>query len=224
MSVGAESTMQAIRHTEAATKAGADAIMAIPPSLTRCDEIELLAYYRAILAASPLPLVIQDASGYVGNSIPVTTQAALWALAPERVFFKPEAQPIGFNVSAILKATNGQAKIFEGTGGLALMDSHPRGIVGTMPGADVPWAIVAIWEALQSGNRRHAGDIHARLAALVNLMHNLDAYLAIEKLLLVEQGVFRNTLVRGPVGYHTDENTRQEVLRLFNELKEVCGK
>jgi 4-hydroxy-tetrahydrodipicolinate synthase len=223
-SVCAESTAQAVRHTKAAEAAGADALMAIPPSLTRCSAQELADYYKAILEATTLPLVVQDASGYVGNSIPVATQAALLDLAPERVLFKPEAQPIGPNVSALLAATGGRAKIFEGTAGLALMDSFPRGIVGTMPGADVPWAIVAIWKALEAGDVKRAGDIHARLAALVNLMHNLDAYLAIEKLLLVEQGIFTNTLVRGPVGYHADEGTRNEVLRLFRALKEVCGK
>jgi 4-hydroxy-tetrahydrodipicolinate synthase len=223
-SVGAESTAQAVRHTRAAEAAGADALMAIPPSLTRCSAQELADYYKAILDATSLPLVVQDASGYVGNSIPVATQAALLELAPERVLFKPEAQPIGPNVSALLEATGGRAKIFEGTAGLALMDSFPRGIVGTMPGADVPWAIVAIWRALKAGDTKRAGDIHARLAALVNLMHNLDAYLAIEKLLLVEQGIFANEIVRGPVGYHADEGTRHEVLRLFNALREVCGK
>lgn len=162
-SVGAESSAQAIRHAKAAADAGADALMAIPPSLTRCPVNELVYYYKAILDATPLPLVVQDASGYVGNSIPVPTQAALLELAPDRVLFKPEAQPIGPNVSALLEATGGRARIFEGTAGLALMDSYPRGIVGTMPGADVPWAIVAIWRAMAAGDERRAGNIHARL-------------------------------------------------------------
>lgn len=223
-SVGAESSAQAVRHAKAACDAGADALMAIPPSLTRCPATELQCYYQSLLDATPLPLIVQDASGYVGNSIPVQTQADILAFAPERILFKPEAQPIGPSVSALLDATGGRARIFEGTAGMALMDSFPRGIVGTMPGADVPWAITAIWQALKAGDRERAGGIHARLAALVNLMHNLDAFLAIEKLLLVEQGIFDNELVRGPVGYHADKQSRLEILRLFNSLREVCGK
>jgi len=223
-SVGAESSIQAAHHARVAQAAGVDALMATPPNLTKCDEGGLLDYYRAILDATDLPIVVQDASGYVGNSISIETQAALLELAPERVLFKPEAQPIGMNVSALRAATADKALIFEGTAGLALMDSYPRGIVGTMPGADVPWAIVAIWRALEAGEIRRAGDIHARLAALVNLMHSLDAFLAIEKVLLVEQGIFSNTLIRGPVGYRLDEMTKQEVLRLFTALEEVCGR
>ena len=44
----------------------------------------------------------------------------------------------------------------------------------------------------------------------------LDAFLAVEKYLLVKQGVFQNTLVRGPVGFTLDEETRREVDRLFD--------
>lgn len=223
-SVGAEGTRQAIRNARAAADVGVDALMATPPSLTRCDSSEIIDYYQNLLEATELPIIVQDASGYVGNTILIETQAAVFALAPARVLFKPEAQPIGMNVSALARATGNAAPIFEGTAGLALMNSYPRGIVGTMPGSDVPWAIVAIWQALQSKNWVRAGDIHARLAALVDHMHCLDAYLAIEKLLLVEQGIFKNLLVRGPVGYQPDEATIREVMRLFRALQEVCGR
>ncbi len=47
------------------------------------------------------------------------------------------------------------------------------------------------------------------------MQNSLDAFLAIEKYLLVKQGVFQNTIVRGPVGYVLDEETRREVDRLF---------
>ena len=44
------------------------------------------------------------------------------------------------------------------------------------------------------------------------------SFLAIEKYLLFKQGIFRNTVVRGPVGYQLDEETRAEVDRLFERL------
>ena len=53
----------------------------------------------------------------------------------------------------------------------------------------------------------------------MSLQHSLDAFLAIEKYLLVKQGIFSNTLVRGPVGYTLDEPTREEVDRLFELLQ-----
>jgi 4-hydroxy-tetrahydrodipicolinate synthase len=48
------------------------------------------------------------------------------------------------------------------------------------------------------------------------LQNGLDAFLAIEKYLLVRQGVFKNALVRGPVGYVLEDETRREVEGLFD--------
>jgi dihydrodipicolinate synthase/N-acetylneuraminate lyase len=222
-SAGAESTQQAVRHAKAAEAAGVTALMVIPPGLTRCSPAQITAYYEAILGATKLPVIIQDASGYVGNPIPVATQAALFLKYPDRVLFKPEAQPIGQNLSALRDATGGKAPIFEGTGGIALADSFRRGIVGTMPGTDVCWAIVALWRALQAGREAEANRIHLTLSALIALQHSLDAFLAIEKLLLVEQGIFKNTLVRGPLGFELDAETKAEALRLYRELKRIVS-
>lgn len=224
MSVGAESNTQAARHAAAAERAGASAVMAIPPCLTRCSPGQLEHNYLSILDASTLPLIIQDASNYVGNMIPLETLVRIFSAAPDRVMFKPEAQPLAQNLSLLRDATQGAAPIFEGSGGLALLDAYQRGIVGTMPGTDTPWAIVALWRHLQAGNLPAAEEIHSRLVALVSLMHNLDAYIAIEKFLLREQGIFLNEKRRSPVGYEMDEETRQDVRRLYKALKRACGR
>ena len=52
MSVGGESTWQAVRHARAAEQAGVTALMAIPPTNTRAAPAEVLAYYEGILAAT----------------------------------------------------------------------------------------------------------------------------------------------------------------------------
>ena len=66
-----------------------------------------------------------------------------------------------------------------------------------------------------------ADRIHGPLAALISMQPSLDAFLAVEKHLLVRQGIFRNTLVRGPVGFRLDDETRVEVDRLFDRLIEA---
>jgi 4-hydroxy-tetrahydrodipicolinate synthase len=92
-----------------------------------------------------------------------------------------------------------------------------------MPGADVIDAIVALWRALEAGDDDAANRIWLPLAALVSLQHSLDAFLAVEKYLLCKQGVFVNTIVRGPVGYQLDDATRREVDRLFELLTAAVG-
>lgn len=218
-SVGGESAVQAARNARRAQALGVDAVMATPPMLTRCDDAGLLAYYSRLFDAIELPVVVQDASGYVGNPIPIAVQAELFRRYPARAHFKPEAPPIGASVSALRAATQERAPIFEGSGGVALMDTYRRGIVGTMPGADLPWALVALWRALEAGDVAQAQAIHGPLASLLSLVHNLDGYLAMEKLLLKAQGIFVNETVRGPVGASFDEATRTEVLRLTKCLR-----
>jgi 4-hydroxy-tetrahydrodipicolinate synthase len=159
-SVGAESLHTAVRHAKHAEAAGAAAVMAIPPLGTPCDDEELFRYYAAIIESVQVPVVVQDASGYLGRPLSIELQAHLFAAYGDRALFKPEAPPIGPRLTRLLQATGGKAKVFEGTGGLALVDSYRRGIAGTMPGPDLPWALVALWHALQAGDDDRAYQIH----------------------------------------------------------------
>src|SRR6266516_1576956 len=141
---------------------------------------------------------------------------------PERVMFKPEASPIVARLVELLNATEGRARVFEGTGGIALVESHQHGVAGTMPGADLIHALVALWRALESGDAPKAKRIHEPLAALLSIQTSLDAFLAVEKHLPLRQGIFKNTIVRGPVGFRLDEETRREVDRWFERLMEAA--
>ena len=140
-----------------------------------------------------------------------------------RVLFKPEAVPIGPRLSALREATGGKAAVFEGSGGIALVDSYRRGIVGTMPGGEMPDAIMALWNALEAGDEDRVYRISQPVSALVAMQSGLDGFLAVEKHLLHRRGIFPNTVVRGPVGFRLDEETRQEVDRLFDQLMAVLA-
>jgi len=199
-------------------------VMAIPPISVGLGEGELFEYYQRIVRAIGLPVIVQDASGYVGRPMSIALQAKLMEeYGPDRLQFKPEAAPIGQRLSQLRDATQGRARIFEGTGGIGLVDSFRRGIVGTMPGADMIDLLVALWRALKSGDGRRADRIGQPLAAVITLLTSLDAFIAVEKYLLKKRGIFKNTVVRGPVGYRLDEETRREVDRLFEQLQEAKG-
>ena len=219
ISVGAESSKVAERYARHAETVGADAVMAIPPVSIGIGEGELLAYYRRIIEAIRIPVIVQDASGYVGKPMPIAMQARLLKeFGTDRIQYKPEASPIGPKLSELRDATSGRARVFEGTGGLALVDSFKRGVVGTMPGADLIRGIVPLWRALESGDFERADRIHGPLSALVSMQTSLDAFLAVEKHLLKRQGIFKNTLVRGPVGFTLDTETIREVERQFDRM------
>ncbi len=223
MSVGAETTREAIRYAEAADAAGADAVMAVPPFTVAASAAAKFEYFRAIHDAIGIPVVVQDASGYMGGqAMSVELMASMREDIGERIYYKPEGLPTGPTLTALQKRLNGEGVIFEGSGGFLLIDSYRRGVSGTMSGSDLIRAIVAIWNALEAGDDDRAYSVYFPMAAIVFLeAPNLDTYLAIEKHLLVKQGVFKNTIVRTPSAYSLDPHTKAEVDRLFARLQAV---
>lgn len=219
ISVGAESAVTACRHARHAEAAGAAAVMATPPLLHAAGDDGLLRYFTAIAGGVSIPLIVQDASGYVGQSLSIALQARLHAELGGRVMFKPEAPPIGPRLTRLLEATGGQASVFEGTGGVHLIDSFRRGVVGTMPAGDVVWALAALWRALGSGDFPRAYRIAGPLALLISLQTSLDSFVAIEKHLLARQGVLPSSRMRGPVADVLDAPGRQEADRLMDLLR-----
>ena len=221
ISVGSESSLQAARYAEAAERSGADAVMAIPPLAVRLSAMEKLAYYRTIHDAVSIPLVVQDASGYMGGeSMPAELQARFRNELGPRIYFKPEGQPVGPTISLLQEALHHEGIIFEGSGGYLIIDSFRRGIDGTMPGSDLIKGIVEIWRALNRGDDDRAYEVYFPLAAIVLLQTpSLDAFLAIEKYLLVKQGIFKNSKVRKPAAYDLDSSTAAEIDRLFALLE-----
>ena len=182
---------------------------------------QLADYFRAIADAVSIPVIVQDASGYVGQAIPLGVYVKLLdRYGPEKILFKPEAAPNGPNISALRDATGGVARIFEGSGGIFLIDSYRRGIAGTMPGMDLLDGVVAVWRALQKGEERFAYDRYFPVCALVSLQlqAGLDGFLAIEKYLMVKRGLFPSARRRGPYGWELDAETAAEVDRLFDRL------
>lgn len=219
--VGAESTRQALEYAQAAEDSGCDAIMAIPPISTALPPGELLRYFTTLAEHVDLPLVVQDASSYVGQPIPLDVCIRLIdEFGPDKVLFKPEASPVGPNLSALRDSTAGLAQIFDGSGGISLVDCHRRGIAGTMPGMEFLPGIVALWKALERGDEQAIYELYFPICALVSLQlqAGLDGFLAIEKYILAKRGLFVTDVRRGPHSWDMDEDTRLELERLLAQL------
>jgi len=224
ISVGAESTAEAVEFAQHAEGLGASAVMAIPPVATALGSQATREYFHAIANSISIPLVVQDASNYVGAAIDLSVYLRLLEqFGPDRILFKPEASPLGPNLSKLRDATSGKARIFEGSGGINLVDCYRRGIVGTMPGTDLLDGIVALWNALAARDEDRTYQLSLPISALVSLQlqAGLDGFLAIEKYLLKKRGLFKNTIQRQPVGWQLDPETQAEVDRLFARLQAV---
>lgn len=222
ISVGAESIHEALDFARHAEGLGASAVMAIPPVSISLGGAQTAQYFAAIARSISIPLIVQDASSYVGAAIDLGVYLKLLdEFGEERIFFKPEASPLGPNLSKLRDASGGKARIFEGSGGINLVDCYRRGIVGTMPGTDLLDGIVALWQALQAGDEERIYRLSLPICALtaLQLQAGLDGFLAIEKYLLKQRGLFSNTLQVQPCGWQLDPETCAEVDRLFALLQ-----
>jgi 4-hydroxy-tetrahydrodipicolinate synthase len=224
-SVGAESTYIATSLAKWAEIDGAAAVMATPPSAFATLSNEIKDYYVAIIESVKIPVIVQDASNYLGQPLDISLYVDLIdKYGAERVQFKPEAKPVKERLEMLRDASGGRALVFEGQGGVDLLDTYPIGIVGTMPGAEVPWALVALFKALKENNWDRARSIHTPLAKLISYQTTLDAYVAVEKYLLVKQGIFTSARQRGPVGFILNNKMKLEIDVAFDQLKAAVDK
>jgi 4-hydroxy-tetrahydrodipicolinate synthase len=222
--VGAESTKQSLGFAVAAERAGCDAVMAVPPLTAKLSETHLVDHFRALADGIGIQVIVQDASGYVGQSIPIAVCVKLLErYGPEKILFKPEAAPNGPTLSALRDATGGRATMFEGSGGIFLIDSFRRGIAGTMPGMDLLDGVAAVWKALRRGDEVTAYRVYFPVCAIValQLQAGLDGFLAVEKHLMVKRGLFASQRRRKPHGWELDAETAAEVDRLFARLQDA---
>jgi len=224
VSVGAESTAIAISLAKSAQADGATALMATPPAIFPATSDEIYTYYSEIIEAVKIPLIVQDASNYMGQPLGLELYGNLIEkYGTERVQFKPEAKPVKERAAALQEIAHGQARIFEGQSGIDLLDTHPLGLVGTMPGGEIPWAIIKLWNALESNDLELAKSIHNLVSRLVAFQQNIDGYVAVEKYLLVKQGIFESVRQRGPVRTILSSEVKIEIDQIFEKLVKMVN-
>ena len=93
-----------------------------------------------------------------------------------------------------------------------------------MPGSEIVWAITALWDALEQGNVERAEEIHQAIAKLITFQSTIDSYVAVEKFLLVKQGIFTSTRQRGPVSSILSPETKIEIEATYDALRAAVFK
>ena len=175
--VGAISTDEAIDIARAAADAGYDAVSAIPPFYYDFSAAEVLAHYRALAEATPLPLIVYNFPAK--SARPLSTTDLLTLLAhPKIIGVKHTSQNL-YQLER-LKSAAPQAVIYNGydemfVGGMAMGADGAIGTTFNVMGR----LFVRIFEALQAGDMARALALQSRANAVIDV--------------LVEVGVFPGT-------------------------------
>ncbi len=164
--VQASSAENASKFAAHARAIGADAVIAMPPHDVGAPAV-LFDYYRRISEAGRLPVFVQDHDPPAGTPMPVELMGRLCREIEYVKYFKEEASPTTFKMTAVLKAAQGTCKgIFGGAGGRYLIEEHRRGCAGQMPGCHVTDVVVALWNALEREDEARAMHIYKEMAPL----------------------------------------------------------
>ena len=150
LGVAATSLQGARRFAQAAREAGADAVIAMPPYVTKFNPDDVMRYFEAISDAVQLPVFIQNAGV---ASMNVQTLLKLIREVEHVVYVKEEVAPAHHNIARLVEANEAKLRgVFGGGGGQNLIDELRRGAAGNMPAAqytDVLSRICALWGGLQ---------------------------------------------------------------------------
>jgi 4-hydroxy-tetrahydrodipicolinate synthase len=215
--VSGVSASHAAELAKAATNAGADALVAMPPYIVPNTPQATIAYYQTIAKASPLPIMVQNAPAPFSSPLSTQQLSDLLKFIPSIEAIKEETAPNPQQIGRLIEAAGGRLRgVFGGMGGIHLFNELSRGSSGTMPACEFADVVVDIYQAYSKGALEVASQrFQALQPALV--MEGLY-WMRFMKYCLVKRGIFKNTLTRTPEP-DLDAYDVQELERLWPRLK-----
>ncbi len=166
---GSNNTREAIRLTQQAKRAGADAALLISPYYNRPTQEGLYRHFKAIAEAVELPLVIYNIASRTAVNIEPETFARLTAV-PMIVGVK-EASGNLEQMSRIMQATQGKLALLSGDDGLTLpvLAIGGTGVISVTANL-VPRDVKSMVDAFLSGHHAEALTWHQRLLPLTKAL------------------------------------------------------
>jgi 4-hydroxy-tetrahydrodipicolinate synthase len=151
---------------------------------------QIVDFYGEVAASGGLPVMVQDAPGPTGVTMPVPLIVELSKLdGVESV--KVETQPTAPKVGAVVAATAADFLVLGGQNAMFVLEEYGRGAVGTMPACEFPDLLAPV---LRSGSR----DAFNRLLPLIRFGLQPGIAWSIHKHVLVQRGIIATATVRSP--------------------------
>ena len=164
---GSNNTNEAIENSRALAKAGATHLLHVSPMYNKPPQRGLLAHFRAVADASPVPIVLYNVPGRTASNIAPETTLAL-AEHPNIVGVKEASGNLG-QIDQILRGRPEGFAVLSGDDGLtlAVMSAGGDGVISVISNA-VPKLCAQLTDALAKSDLATASLIHHRLAPLVD--------------------------------------------------------
>jgi 4-hydroxy-tetrahydrodipicolinate synthase len=177
-------TATSVRYAKHAAAHGADAIVAIPPNngWNVSDQV-VLDYYKAIGAATDLPLVVQTR-----GTVSVDLMIEMFKEIPTMKATKDEVGNPLERAPELIRRTGNKLAIWAAGGGTGnqLFEELPLGFAGLCPTPQFADVLQQVMELYWAGKKQEAFDLFGRVQGFATLTGATDY-------LMVARGVFKET-------------------------------
>ncbi len=175
---------------------GADVISVAVPRMFDISEEDVYKFVADVAGMTSLPVLVQDFNPG-GPTISPETAKRLHFEFPNFRYLKLEQPLMAPRVAEILEATDGGVQVFEGWGGMYLLEGIDAGICGAMPALGVADILQQVYDLAIGGSRDGAMDrFQAVMPYLAFSLQNMELLLQMEKRLLVRRGLIECDTVR----------------------------
>lgn len=165
----AEQVVQ-LRHAESV---GADWLILQPPMVGQFAAAEYIRFFGRMAEATDLPVAIQNAPAFMGRGLSSQEIADLVKQHPNIQLIKGEG-PVT-DIAGLVEATGGTLPIFNGRGGLELIDNLRIGCRGLILAPDCIDHAAAAYEAFAAGDEEGAlQHYRTMLPAVVSTMQGIE--------------------------------------------------
>jgi 2-keto-3-deoxy-L-arabinonate dehydratase len=197
--VNGTSTVTAIEQAEEATSAGAAALMVLPPFMVKPSHAQIIDFYRDVADAVSVDVMVQDAPGATGVTMPDSLIVELSKL-DHVTSVKVESPPTPLKVSVVgdALADDNDFAILGGQNAQFCLEEYARGAVGTMPASEFPDLLAPVLTEWNAGNHARARHDFARLLPLILFGLQQGLAWAVHKEALVARGIIEHATVRAP--------------------------
>ncbi len=163
---GSNDTAEAIQNSHALAAAGATHLLHVSPMYNKPPQRGIVAHFRAIADAAPVPVVVYNVPGRTGSNVHPETTLAL-AEHPNICAVKEASGDLA-QIDQIIRGRPADFSVLSGDDGLtlAVMAAGGDGVISVISNA-VPRACVALVAAAVRGDVATSRDWHRRLAPLV---------------------------------------------------------
>lgn len=175
--------VEQVRHAE---RTGADWVILQPPPVGSFGAKEYIDFFGRVADATTLPVAIQNAPAFLGRGLTGSDLAALRAAHPNVRVLKAEGSAV--EVKSLMDAVGEGVPVFNGRGGLELLDGLRAGCAGYILAPDLIDYAVSAYNAFRADDQTCAEEAYrAMLPSAVTVMQGIEHLMCYGKRLFAER-------------------------------------